>query len=86
MVLFVVLYTTFFTNPYGVVSGVAGGLSYWLRQQDVVRGDQPWYYYLLLLPLYEFLPLIVGVAGGVWVLARRIKDRRPPTAVSRQRS
>ncbi|UCC88799.1 MAG: TIGR03663 family protein, partial [Anaerolineales bacterium] len=36
-VLFVVLYTTFFTNPYGVVSGTWGAVSYWLRQQDVQR-------------------------------------------------
>ena len=70
-VIFVVLFTTFFTNPYGVVSGTWGGLSYWLRQQDVKRGDQPSYYYIMLLSMYEFLPLIVGAAGGVWVLVRR---------------
>jgi uncharacterized protein (TIGR03663 family) len=78
-VLFVVLYTTFFTNPYGVVSGTWGAVSYWLRQQDVQRGGQPWYYYLLLLPLYEFLPLLVGLAGGVWYLARRVVTLRHPS-------
>lgn len=83
-VLFVVLYTTFFTNPYGVVSGTWGGLSYWLRQQDVQRGGQPWYYYLLLLPLYEFLPLLVGAAGGAWYLARRVRDLRRETDDSLQ--
>ncbi|GAB4526317.1 MAG: TIGR03663 family protein [Anaerolineae bacterium] len=75
-VLFVVFYTTFFTNPYGVVSGTWGAVSYWLRQQDVQRGGQPWYYYLLLLPLYEFLPLLVGTGGGVWYLIRRVRDLR----------
>jgi predicted membrane-bound mannosyltransferase len=79
VVLFVVFYTTFFTNPYGVVSGTWGAVSYWLRQQDVQRGGQPWYYYLLLLPLYEFLPLLVGTAGGVCYLARRVRDNRQQT-------
>ena len=83
-VLFVVLYTTFFTNPYGVVSGTWGAVSYWLRQQDVQRGGQPWYYYLLLLPLYEFLPLLVGTAGGVWYLVRRVRDNRQQMTEGRQ--
>jgi uncharacterized protein (TIGR03663 family) len=85
-VLFVLFYTTFFTNPYGVVSGTWGAVSYWLRQQDVQRGGQPWYYYLLLLPLYEFLPLFVGTAGGVWYLVRRVNDSRQPAADRRQQS
>jgi uncharacterized protein (TIGR03663 family) len=72
--LFVLLFTTFFTNPYGVVSGTWGGLSYWLRQQDVQRGGQPWYYYLMLLPLYEFLPLLIGAAGGTAYLVRRLRE------------
>ncbi len=75
-VLFVLLFTTFFTNPYGVVSGTWGGVSYWLRQQEVQRGGQPWYYYLMLLPLYEFLPLLVGTAGGAWFLVGRLREGR----------
>jgi uncharacterized protein (TIGR03663 family) len=77
--LFVVLYTTFFTNPYGIISGTWGALSYWLRQHEVQRGGQPWYYYLMLLPLYEFLPFGVGTAGGVWYLVRRLRESRPQT-------
>jgi hypothetical protein len=61
-------------------------VSYWLRQQDVQRGGQPWYYYLLLLPLYEFLPLLVGTAGGVWYLARRVRDNRLQMADDRQQT
>ncbi len=76
--LFILFYTTFFTNPYGIVSGTWGAVSYWLRQQDVQRGGQPWYYYImLLLPLYEFLPLLVGTAGGLWYLVQQIIGRRP---------
>jgi uncharacterized protein (TIGR03663 family) len=76
VVIFGVLYTTFFTNPYGIISGTWGGLTYWLGQQDVQRGSQPWYYYLMLLPLYEFLPLLLGLAGGVWYLRSRLRVTR----------
>ncbi|MGQ9501893.1 MAG: 6-bladed beta-propeller [Anaerolineae bacterium] len=76
VVIFVTLYTTFFTNPYGLVSGTWGGIYYWLSQQDVQRGGQPWYYYLMLLPLYEFLPFFIGVAGGIWYLVHRLRATR----------
>ena len=53
----IVLFTTFFTNPVdGLASGVVGSLGYWLAQQDVQRGSQPWYYYMIQGLLYEFLP------------------------------
>lgn len=64
----VTLFTTFFTNPYGLISGIPGSITYWLAQHGVQRGGQPWYYYLLLLPLYELLPLILGTAGFVYYL------------------
>jgi uncharacterized protein (TIGR03663 family) len=69
--IFVALYTTFFSNPGGLFSGSIGGLKYWIDQQGVARGNQPWYYYLLLLPLYEFLPLIFGIGGAIYLLRRR---------------
>jgi uncharacterized protein (TIGR03663 family) len=64
------LHTTFLTNGYGVLSGLVGALGYWIDQHDVRRGDQPWYYYLLLVPLYEFYPLLVGLLGGGYLLLR----------------
>ncbi len=70
------LYTTFFTNPKGVISGTVGALSYWLAQQGVQRGGQPWYYYLLLIPLYEFLPLAATLGGLVFVTAKRLWSRQ----------
>lgn len=69
--IYVLLYTTFFTNLPGLGSGVWGSLSYWLDQQGVMRGNQPWYYYLLLLPLYEFLPIMLAAGGLLWYLVRR---------------
>lgn len=74
VVIFSLLYTTFFTNRNGLYSGTIEAVSYWLAQQDVQRGSQPWYYYLLLMPLYEFLPLLFALAGTAWYL---LTDRWP---------
>ena len=52
--IFVLLYGNFFTYPIGILDGMYQGLAYWLgSQQNVARGDQPWYYYLLILGLHE---------------------------------
>ncbi|MBI5305404.1 MAG: TIGR03663 family protein [Chloroflexi bacterium] len=65
--LFVVFFTTFFTNGSGFFSGLLGSLGYWLSQQTVQRGGQPSYYYLLvLLPMYEFLPYLFGLGAMFW--------------------
>ncbi len=66
--IFFVLYTTFFTWGYGALSGLVGGLSYWLAQQGVKRGGQPLYYYFLLAPLYEYLIVFFSIGGGVGAL------------------
>ncbi|MDQ7029855.1 MAG: hypothetical protein Q9O62_08800 [Ardenticatenia bacterium] len=68
--IFLLLHTTFLTNGAGVATGFVGALGYWLEQHGVRRGDQPWYYYLLLLWLYEFLVLLVGLIWGGWSLLR----------------
>ena len=64
------LYTTFFTNALGVASGMWQSLGYWIVQHDVNRGDQPWYYYFVIAPLYETLPMIFSVAGVVYYSLR----------------
>lgn len=66
---FTVFYTTIFTNSAGFFTGLIGSLGYWLVQQDVERGSQPWYFYLLIqIPIYEFLPalgLILALIVGL---------------------
>jgi uncharacterized protein (TIGR03663 family) len=63
-VLQILFFTTFLTNlPRGLASGVVGSLGYWLGEHETARGGQPWFYYLLLGALYEFLPLSLGVLG-----------------------
>jgi predicted membrane-bound mannosyltransferase/DNA-binding beta-propeller fold protein YncE len=55
--IFTIFYTTVFTNAAGFFTGIIGSLGYWLVQQGVERGSQPEYYYLLVqIPMYEFLP------------------------------
>ncbi len=79
----VTLFTTIFTNIAGLGTGVVGQLGYWMAQQEVMRGGQPWYYYLLIVPMYEYLVL----AGALCALAtlailgvRRLFAPRPPSA------
>ena len=65
------LYTTMFTNLSGVFTGFWQGMGYWIAQQDVARGNQPWYYYFVGLPVYELLPLVFGIAGLVYFFRRQ---------------
>lgn len=71
--IFLVLYTSVFTNPSGWFSGTIGSLGYWLEQQAVQRGSQPWYYYFFVTPFYEFLPIIFStLAIGWWLRLHKI--------------
>jgi DNA-binding beta-propeller fold protein YncE len=61
--LFTIFYTSVFTNGAGFFTGMVGSLGYWLEQQGVQRGSQPWYYYgLVQMPIYEYLPIV-----GTWL-------------------
>lgn len=74
---FIILYTTFFTNSDGFFTGTVGSLGYWLVQQGVERGSQPWYYYLLIqIPMYEFLPAL-GFILALFLGLRRKTEPRP---------
>lgn len=71
--IFLVLYTALFTNFSGWTSGMIGSLGYWLEQQEVQRGSQPWYYYLFVTPFYEFLPVIFSLlAMRLWLTQQRL--------------
>ncbi|GAB4539542.1 MAG: hypothetical protein Fur002_04890 [Anaerolineales bacterium] len=77
---FTILYTTVFTNPDGFFTGVIGSLGYWLAQQGVERGSQPWYYYVLVqIPMYEFLPAL-GFLLALILGARKSLATPPPPA------
>ena len=53
--IFIFFHSTFFTNPAGIITGFWQSLGYWISQQDVARGGQPWYYYFLLIIKYEYI-------------------------------
>ena len=71
LVVTVPLYTTWGTHPEGIAGAFWNSLDYWIDQQEVRRGTQPWFYYLWLMPLYESLILIPGLLGGLWLVLRR---------------
>lgn len=80
--IFTFLYTTFFTNGQGFFTGLVGSLGYWLEQQGVRRGSQPWYYYLLVqIPIYEFLPTL-----GLWLAVYFGLRRKMPAPLPLQSS
>ena len=61
--IFVLLYGNFFADPRGIIDGMYQGLAYWLgSQQSYARGDQPWYYYLMIMGINEPLALFGGVS------------------------
>jgi len=54
--MFIVFYTSLFTNGMGIFTGLVGSLGYWWLQQEVGLGIQPLYYYALVqIPVYEYL-------------------------------
>jgi uncharacterized protein (TIGR03663 family) len=69
--IFFTLHTTFFANLPGAHSGAIGAVKYWVEQQEYARGGQPWYYYFLLLGLYEFLVVGLAVWGAIHWTRRR---------------
>ena len=71
--LYILMYTSFLTNGFGIGSGVWQSLGYWVVQQGEGRGSQPWYYYTVITTLYEFLPLLLSIIGSAYYLRNRDK-------------
>ncbi len=84
---FILLYSTFFTYPEGVVGGLVGALSYWTEQQAVARGGQPLYYYILLMiPMYEFLAALGTVTAAGIAAFGRLWQSQPGQPFTRPQS
>ena len=70
--IYITLFSTFFTNTVGILTGMIGSLGHWLAQQDVARGGQPSYYFaFFLIPIYEFL----GAFGTILAFYFGFKQR-----------
>jgi hypothetical protein len=74
--IFILLFTTFFTNPRGFATATYspdGTLLYWLGQHDVQRGEQPWFYFITEGFQYEWLGIFFAVAGLLVVSVRALR-------------
>jgi predicted membrane-bound mannosyltransferase len=83
--IYALIFSAFFTNPVGIISGTTGSLLYWLAQHEVQRGGQPRHFYLVILSIYEPLMLFWSIIG-LGMLARLSwqKLRKPPELDSRR--
>ena len=74
--IFVIFYTSLFTQGTGFPMGLMGALGYWMAQQGVSRGTQPLYYYALVqIPIYEFLPAFGTLVAAIMGIASLGKGR-----------
>ncbi len=70
------LFTTVFTNTAGIGTGFVGQLGYWMAQQPVQRGNQPWYYYFLITPMYEYTVMLGSFGAGLLLAVRLLRSVR----------
>jgi len=63
----------FLHNAKGIWDGYTWALTYWIGQQGVERGSQPIYYYFLMIPFYEMLPLFFMLIASVYYLVKAEK-------------
>lgn len=84
--IFVIFYTTLFTQGSGFPMGLMSALGYWMAQQGVTRGTQPLYYYALVqIPFYEFLPAfgtLLAAGMGIPLLSKSLKRKREENETS----
>lgn len=70
LIVYTLLFSTFFTNPGGLRDGIVESIRYWVSQQPVNRGGQPWFYYLVLIPGYAWPVVLLGLLGIVSVIRK----------------
>lgn len=71
--IFVIFYTTLFVQGQGFFKGIVGALGYWMSQQAEGRANQPLFYYALVqIPLYEFLPALGTILAALIAFRRRL--------------
>ena len=79
IVILVSLFTTLFTNLHGLATmtyAPDGTLLYWLGQQNVRRGSQPWFYFITESVQYEWLAIFFGIAASVVTVIRLVRASR----------
>ncbi len=64
------LFQTLCSKFGGLYTGAWQGLAYWIPQHEVSRANQPWFYYIMVGSVYEFLPLLGGSVGVLYYLRK----------------
>lgn len=64
------LFQTLCSRFGGLYTGAWQGLAYWIPQHEVSRANQPWFYYIMVGSVYEFLPLMFGSIGVLYYLRK----------------
>ena len=83
--IFIVFFTSMFTNGQGFFTGLVGSLGYWLSQQAVNRGTQPWYFYAFLqIPMYEYLAALGAFLGLILGIKHKLFTTFPSIAPAMQ--
>lgn len=73
--IYLLFYTTFFTNPNGFLDGLyRKSLVYWWNQHKIQRIKGPFHYYVPFFFLYE-LPIFLIVLGGILVKIARTVNK-----------
>jgi uncharacterized protein (TIGR03663 family) len=75
-IIMIVLYTTVFSNPRGILDAFTKSLTYWMGQHEVQRGSQPVYFYAALLPWYETVSFLGALMATVYFGFVREKQNR----------
>ncbi len=65
----VTMFSGFFTDQGSIWTGIWGTLDYWWRP-EAHQPDGPPYYYAMILPAYELVPISVAALGAAWLVAR----------------
>ncbi|MFC1936904.1 flippase activity-associated protein Agl23, partial [Chloroflexota bacterium] len=77
--IFTLLFTSLFTYWPGFFTGLVGSLGYWLAQQGLRRGAQPFYYYFLVqIPVYEYLAAAGTILAAFLGLRLRSSRKSKP--------
>ncbi len=84
---FIIFFTSFFTNGQGFFTGLVGALGYWMAQQEVARGSQPFYYYALIqIPVYEYLPAVGTLVATIIAFVKGLITTPAQSNASEQQS
>ena len=73
LAIYAVLFTNLLTKPNLILSGAINGLTYWLGQHGEARGNQPHFYYLMLMLFYEPLAFFAGFGTIGYLIAKWLR-------------